>query len=78
MAFGSAPAPSAGRPSGNVLCRSSVASMHRFLLMLRNGEAADPPAFLTEHGTGSQATFLSPAGTLSASWTRTPRSNSRA
>jgi hypothetical protein len=25
-----------------------VASAYRFLLMLRNGEAADPPAFLTE------------------------------
>jgi hypothetical protein len=25
-----------------------VASVYRFLLMLRNGEAADPPAFLTE------------------------------
>jgi hypothetical protein len=25
-----------------------VASIYRFLLMLRNGEAADPPAFLTE------------------------------
>jgi hypothetical protein len=39
---------SPGKPSGNVLCRSSVASIYRFLLMLRNGEAADPPAFLTE------------------------------
>jgi hypothetical protein len=36
------------RPSGNVLPRSSVAPVYRFLLMLRNGEAADPPAFLTE------------------------------
>jgi hypothetical protein len=26
----------------------SVASVYRFLLMLRNGEAADPPAFVTE------------------------------
>jgi hypothetical protein len=25
-----------------------VARAYRFLLMLRNGEAADPPAFLTE------------------------------
>jgi hypothetical protein len=25
-----------------------VASVYRFLLMLRNGEAADPPAFVTE------------------------------
>jgi hypothetical protein len=25
-----------------------VAPVYRFLLMLRNGEAADPPAFLTE------------------------------
>jgi hypothetical protein len=25
-----------------------VAAVYRFLLMLRNGEAADPPAFLTE------------------------------
>jgi hypothetical protein len=25
-----------------------VAPAYRFLLMLRNGEAADPPAFLTE------------------------------
>jgi hypothetical protein len=32
----------------STLCRSSVASIYRFLLMLRNGEAADPPAFLTE------------------------------
>jgi hypothetical protein len=39
---------SPGRPSGNVLPRSSVAPVYRFLLMLPNGEAADPPAFLTE------------------------------
>ena len=26
-----------------------MAPVYRFLLMLRNGEAADPPAFLTEH-----------------------------
>ena len=25
-----------------------MASVYRFLLMLRNGEAADPPAFVTE------------------------------
>jgi hypothetical protein len=25
-----------------------VASVYRFLLMLRNGEAADPPAFVTK------------------------------
>src|SRR5215207_5610772 len=31
-----------------LLSGSSVAPVYRFLLMLRNGEAADPPAFLTE------------------------------
>jgi hypothetical protein len=31
-----------------VLSKSSVVPVYRFLLMLRNGEAADPPAFLTE------------------------------
>jgi hypothetical protein len=36
------------RPSGNLLSGSSVAPVYRFLLMRRNGEAADPPAFLTE------------------------------
>ena len=36
--------------SAGVTCGAgvSVASAYRFLLMLRNGEAADPPAFLTE------------------------------
>jgi hypothetical protein len=31
-----------------LLSESSVAPVYRFLLMLRKGEAADPPAFLTE------------------------------
>jgi hypothetical protein len=43
-----APPLAACRPSGNVLSKSSVAPVYRLLLMLRNGEAADPPAFLTE------------------------------
>ncbi len=30
------------------MCGSSVAPVYRFLLILRNGEAADPSAFLTE------------------------------
>lgn len=39
----------AQRRRGNLLYGEfSVSSAYRFLLMLRNGEAADPPAFLTE------------------------------
>jgi hypothetical protein len=47
-AFGSPWPLSACRPGGSLLSGSSVAPVYRFLLMLRNGEAADPPAFLTE------------------------------
>ena len=36
------------RPGGSLFPGVSVASVYRFLLMFRNGEAADPPAFVTE------------------------------
>ena len=48
MAFGSPWPSSPPWAQRNLLSGSSVAPVYRFLLMLRNGEAADPPAFVTE------------------------------
>ena len=40
-----------------------MAPVYRFLLMLRNGEAADPPAFLTEqHDWKPGAVFVAANG----------------